>query len=246
MVAEARAVESATQTNKLIANSSKEIDEEVHWTTGHRQSQMKLRREPGTRFRRGDLRGAHPWKVCPANGKTLLTCGGNDHFARVCLEGRKFTTPEDRPQNSRNNYTRKQQPRVESDQRRDRRRNVQRRDPHTARSNQSQVLLYTDMYFAEEQQYDTPLMTFAASCIHVYLETQVYSIAANSQPKCYFTNLSLPTTGSAFVQVKFQIDTAATCSTISLSTLRSLLPNAEIKQIPLLSTSLWKLQASET
>ena len=38
VVAEARAIESATQTNKLIADSSKGIDEEVHWTTGPRHS----------------------------------------------------------------------------------------------------------------------------------------------------------------------------------------------------------------
>ena len=62
----------------------------------------------------------------------------------------------------------------------------------------------------------------------------MHSIAANSQPKRYFTNLSLSATGSAFAQVKFQIDTAATCNTISLSTLRSLLPDAEIKRSPYL------------
>ena len=60
VVAEARAIESATQTNKLIADSSKGIDEEVHWTTGLRHSQMKLRREPGTCFWCGDRRGSHP------------------------------------------------------------------------------------------------------------------------------------------------------------------------------------------
>ena len=42
VVAEAR----ANQTNKLIVDSSKGTDEEVHWT-GVRHSQMKLRREPG-------------------------------------------------------------------------------------------------------------------------------------------------------------------------------------------------------
>ena len=62
----------------------------------------------------------------------------------------------------------------------------------------------------------------------------MHSIAANSQPKRYFTTLSLSATGSAFAPVKFQIDTAATCNTISLSTLRSLLPDAEIKRYPYL------------
>ena len=41
VVAEVRAIESAKQTNKLIVDSSKGTDEEVHWT-GLRHSQMKL------------------------------------------------------------------------------------------------------------------------------------------------------------------------------------------------------------
>ena len=68
VVAEARAIESAKQTNKLIVDSSKGTDEEVHWT-GLRYSQMKLRREPGTCLWCGYWRGAHPWRVCPAKGK---------------------------------------------------------------------------------------------------------------------------------------------------------------------------------
>ena len=55
MVAEARAIESAKQTNKLIVDLSKGTDEEVHWT-GLKHSQMKLRREPGTCFWCGDRR----------------------------------------------------------------------------------------------------------------------------------------------------------------------------------------------
>lgn len=85
VVAEARAIESPTQTHKLIADSSKEIDEEVHWT-GLKHSQMKLPREPGICFWCGDRHGPHPWKVRPANEKTCTSFGGNDHFARVCLK----------------------------------------------------------------------------------------------------------------------------------------------------------------
>ena len=47
VVAEARAIESATQANQLIAVSAKGAEEEVH---SLRHSQMKLRREPGTCF----------------------------------------------------------------------------------------------------------------------------------------------------------------------------------------------------
>ena len=73
VVAEARAIESAMQANKLIVDSSKGIEEEVHWTN-LRHSQMKLRKEPGTCFWCGDRKGPHPWKVCPAErSKTFST-----------------------------------------------------------------------------------------------------------------------------------------------------------------------------
>ena len=64
------------------------------------------------------------------------------------------------------------------------------------------------------------------------MEAQVHSVAASSQGKRYFTTLALSTTGSAFTQVKFQMDTAATCNTMSLSTLRSFLPDADLKRSP--------------
>ena len=55
VVAEATAIESAKQKNKLIADSAKRIEEEVHWTgTSLRHNQMKLQREPGTSFWCGD------------------------------------------------------------------------------------------------------------------------------------------------------------------------------------------------
>ena len=86
------------------------------------------------------------------------------------------------------------------------------------------------MYVAEEQHYDTSLDQEYA---HTYsLEAQVHSIAASSQAKRYFTNLSLSATGSKFAQVKFQIDTAATCNTMSLSTLRAYLPDAKLQRSP--------------
>ena len=46
-VAEARAIESATQANQLMAGSAKGAEEEV---LSLKHSQMKLRREPGTCF----------------------------------------------------------------------------------------------------------------------------------------------------------------------------------------------------
>ena len=159
VVAEARAIESAKQTNKLIVDSSKGADEEVHWT-GLRHSQMKLRREPGTCFWCGDHRGAHPWKVCPAKGKTCSTCGGSDHFAQVCLEDRKFKVPDSRSQASNTRSGRKEYTKGTNGQRRDSRLSGQRHDPRANTSTQSQDLHYTDMYVTEEQPCDASQSKF--------------------------------------------------------------------------------------
>lgn len=67
VVAEAKALESAQKANKLITDATKGIEEQVNWIS---HKQMKLKREPGTCFWCGDRRGPHPWKTCPANGKT--------------------------------------------------------------------------------------------------------------------------------------------------------------------------------
>ena len=88
VVAEAKAIESAQKTNKIIGEAkkgleTKGLEEQVNWTS-HRD--MKLKRDPGTCHWCGNQRGPHPWKSCPANGKTGAKCGGNDHFAKVCLE----------------------------------------------------------------------------------------------------------------------------------------------------------------
>ena len=107
VAAEMRAIESAKQINQSIVDSSKGTDAEVHWT-GFRHSQMKLRREPGTCFWCGDRQSAHPWKVCPAKGKTCSSCGGNDYFARVCLEDPKFMVPDSKSKASNTRYGRKE------------------------------------------------------------------------------------------------------------------------------------------
>ena len=222
VVAEARAIESVKQTNKLIVDSSKRTDKEVNWT-GLRHSQMKLCRQPGTCFWCGDRRGSHPWRVCPVKGKSSSSCGGNDYFTRVGLEDSKATVPDSRSKASNTSYGRK----TSNGQRRDSRLNGQRHDPRVNTSTQSRDLHYTDMYVTGEQQYDT---SYDHDCGFAYsLEAQVHSIAASNLAKRYFTTLSLSTSGSTFTQVKFQIDTAETCNTMSLSTLRSLLPNADLK-----------------
>ena len=147
---------------------------------------------------------------------------------RVCLEDPKVTVPDSRSKASNTRYGWKEYTKTSNRQRRDSRQSGQRHDPRANTSTQSRDLHYSDMYVTEEQQCDTP---FDHDCGLTYsLEAQVHIIATSSLAKRYFTTLSLSTTGSAFTQVKFKIDTAATCNTSSLSTLFSRLPDAELKR----------------
>ena len=231
MVAEA----SLPSKQTLIVNLSKGTDEEVHWT-GLRHSQMKLRREPGTCFWCGDWRSAHPWRVCPAKGKTCSSCGGNDHVAHVCLEDPKVTVPDSRSKASNTRYGRK----TSNGQRHDSRQSGKRHDPRANTSTQSRDLHYTDMYVTEEQQYDT---SYDHDCGFTYsLEAQVHSIAASSQAKRYFMTLSLSTSGSTFTHVKFQIENRSNMQhhVPQYSALTS--ARCRTQTIPLPSIFLWKLQ----
>ena len=72
VVAEAKALESARKANELITDETKGIEEQGNWMS---HKQMKLKLELGTCFWCGDRRGPHPWKTCPANGKTCTKCG---------------------------------------------------------------------------------------------------------------------------------------------------------------------------
>ena len=108
VVTEAKALESAYTANKLIADSSKStIDERVHWV---KHKEMMLRREPGTCHWCGDERGPHPWRQCPARGKTCLKCGINDRFANVCLANGPHTTATERLKPSSHPQQRDPQP----------------------------------------------------------------------------------------------------------------------------------------
>ena len=63
------------------------------------------------------------------------------------------------------------------------------------------------------------------------LETeQIHNVNTERPGKRYFANLSMSETGSKFKNVKFQIDTAATCNTISEATLKTLLPDTKIQK----------------
>ena len=91
VVAEAKTLEAAHRTNQLIVDTSKGLEEQVHWTsTKKKHSGMNLKREPNTCHWCGSAKGPHAWASCPAKGRTCTRCGGNDHFARVCQEQATF------------------------------------------------------------------------------------------------------------------------------------------------------------
>ena len=69
VVREARALESARQTNKLIRDTNKTIEENVNWVTKKAHKDMKLKREPGTCQWYGDRRGPIHGKTVPLMGK---------------------------------------------------------------------------------------------------------------------------------------------------------------------------------
>ena len=57
--------------DQLIVDTSKSIDEQVHWTNfKKRHSEMCLKREPNTCHWCGSIQGPHTWSVCPAKGRT--------------------------------------------------------------------------------------------------------------------------------------------------------------------------------
>ena len=63
---------------------------------------------------------------------------------------------------------------------------------------------------------------------------QVHAINKRETGKRYFVNLSLSSTGQHYTLMKLQIDTAATCNTISEVSLNALKPNIELQQSPYL------------
>ena len=216
VVAEAKALESAQKANKLITDATKGIEEQVNWIS---HKQMKLKREPGTCFWCGDRRGPHPWKTCPANGKTCTKCGINDHFSRVCLE----TGPTQQAQprkttqwQARGRGRGDRTPRDWSQPVPPRQQNIHLL--HTT-SDRHPVEYYTDDY--QEQCYS--------------LETrQIHSVRTDSAKKKYFVTLPMSATGSKFIPMTFQIDTAATCNTLSEDALHRLMPKMKLTKSPYL------------
>ena len=222
VVAEAKAIASAQKTNKIIGEAkkgleTKGLEEQVNWTS-HRD--MKLKRDPGTCHWCGNQRGPHPWKSCPANGKTCAKCGGNDHFAKVCLE-EPLHRPGGRP--AYQNQSRRSNQRFDRTQSSN---NTRRygRTPSRYRENIHHLGMTDNKedMSDEFEQYNEQCYTLEAE--------QVHNVNTERPGKIYFANLSMSETGLKFKNVKFQIDTAAICHIISEATLKTLLPDTKIQK----------------
>ena len=207
VVTEAKALESAYTANKLMADSSKStIEERVHWV---KHKEMKLRREPGTCHWCGDKRGPHLWRQCPARGKTCSKCGINDHFANVCLANGQ---PPQRRGGSNPPPTH------------------YNRTPSQTTSNRGSGRRRVDVHhlqFSEDEPADP--MVYAD-----YYHEQCYSLETPQKKRKCFVKLPLSAIGSHFQPITLQIDTAASCNTLSHSTLTSLGRDIQMSKSPYL------------
>ena len=214
VVIEARAMEAARQTNKLIVDTTK-LTEEVHWTS-HRD--MKLKRETNTCHWCGDKRGPHPWKSCPANGRTCTNCGGNDHFSTVCRED---ASPRKSGQTQRHGRGGRGKPRNYG--------NKQTRFGQGPTSHTSQEVRQVD-YRNEED-------VVHASGLHQCYSLEPRQVHQIDQPKVgkrYYSNLSLSPRGNNFTTHRLQIDTASTCNTMSEDELTRLGTAVQVRPSPYL------------
>ena len=166
---------------------------------------MKLRREPGTCHWCGDKRGPQPWRQCPARGKTCSKCGINDHFANVCLAN----GPP--PQRRRGSYP----PPTRSS-----------RTPSQTPSGRRREDVH-HLQFNEGEHFDPTVYAD-------YYHEQCYSLETPQKKRKYFVKLPLSSTGSHFWPITVQIDTAASCNTLSHSTLTSLDRDVQMSKSPYL------------
>ena len=235
VVAEAKSMESARVTNKLINDTTKGIIEEtVHWTKSNQQQttrkkhrDMKLKREPNTCHWCGDTKGPHPWTNCPANGRKCSKCGGYDHFARVCLEqqiinsrGRGYHRPT---------QTRDNNQRFSSFNRTNTQQESGTTNPVHAMStyNHQEVLTETPPEQGGQPAYYTDEHPLYYSTLYT-VENQ--NNMNQTTRKKYFTTLLCSSTETNFVKLTFQIDSAATSNTISLDTVQKYFPDIQLQK----------------
>ncbi len=226
VASEARTHESAKRANQLIAESSKNLEEHVQWTS---HKYMKLKREPGTCHWCGDRRGPHAWKECPAKGKRCTKCQGNDHFARVCLESPKpkENNPSNRSDNA--NYTNHANKRYSGRPMPNHRNQNQKYNPRP----RDQLEVH-QMHSTQEDSNNYGATASLEEYHHQCYSVEMNNTTTQTSGRKYFAKLSVSASGHNMKQLNFQIDTAATCNTILEATVKSKLPDAHIKYSPYL------------
>ena len=182
---------------------------------------MKLKREENTCYWCGSPDGPHPWRYCPANGKTCSNCGINDHFAKVCLENQRKPAYRGNQSGNRrmsNKGNRSGHRGHRGVHRGNRGNNGQRgqRGYYNNTPNHGQVYAINETEGDNEyytDNYDPSFHHSPVFCLDM-IHQDVHQVHTNPGKK-YFANILTSSTGSKFHPVKFQIDTAATCNTMS-------------------------------
>jgi len=181
-----------------------------------RDSEMKLKHEPNTYHWCGDIRGPHP--NCPANGHTCSKCRGECHFVRVCLES--STGPNNQGQRPQSFWNTPQCQGTSTNNRsihaihtNNQYKGAPREFIHAFDNNQP--MYYTDE--APPQQSTT------------YAIEQRDNTDQSATSDKYFTTVPSSSTRDKFYSLKLQIDSAATCNTISIETIRRLFPDVKLE-----------------
>lgn len=249
VVSEAKTFEAAQKTNQLIIDSSKMLDEQVHHTIATKKhADMKLKREPNTCHWCGSNKGPHSWASCPAKGKTCSRCFGNDHFAKVCLEPlRRESQP--RRMNNQSHFNNRNR---NSNGNRGRGRgrgtfpqqnhlNYQLNQQHLPVQHQQQMDQIHSSEPAHRQFHDNHV-TEHYTDDYDYIPAALFSLESSHEAHAtsvdsgnkYFAHVLTSSSGNKFRPIKYQIDTAATCNTISANMIQSYFPDARLIKSPYL------------
>ena len=97
---QAKGIEDTTTQSQMPSESVKYVQSGQHH---HRQGQGRPRSQSSTQCRQCGLSWPHTKNPCPAKGKTCNKCGKPNHFAKMCLTGKK--TPQTRGQRGQQRRT---------------------------------------------------------------------------------------------------------------------------------------------
>ena len=189
--------------NKIKSMATTSVEEQVNFT----RSTPRQKPKPSTPKSISTVCAwcAEPQHIngkndCPAQGKQCYSCGKMNHLSKACLH------PDPRWRQKRNEVTVREQSATVSKQKGN-------HQVHQLESDES----------PDKQQY----AEFPYSSFSIDLEDIVYGVETNypqtRKGKKYFVDLNVAGLNSDhFTKVQFQIDSAATCNTLPLPTLRQI------------------------